>query len=104
RKEKTLVALDPLRGAALWSRPVSAESRVHIFGDDAHIYLVTGREGSSTALGQAFRANDGVEVKTPDFGTLYYQRIGERGRELLIAQPDSKGLIMRLYDVPTGKD
>jgi len=104
RKEKSLVVLDPLRGTPLWSRPLSPESRVHTFGDDRHIYLVTGREGTSASVGQILRANDGVEVKAPNFGSLYYQRIRVLGRELLLAQPGKDGLVLRLYDVPTGKD
>jgi len=104
RKEKSLMVLDPLRGTPLWSRPLSAESRVQAFGDDRHIYLVTSREGASGAVGQILRANDGVEVPAPNFGYLYSQHIRVLGRALLVAQAGKDGLVMRLYDVPTGKD
>jgi outer membrane protein assembly factor BamB len=104
RKEKSLVVLDPLRGAQLWSRPLSPEIRAHVFGDDQHLYLITNRDGGTAALGQVLRANDGVEVKAPNFAYLYQQRIRELGRELLLAESGKEGLILRLYDLPTGKD
>jgi outer membrane protein assembly factor BamB len=104
RKEKSLAVLDPLHGTILWSRPLSAEMRVHAFGDDRHIYLVTSRDGSSSATGQVLRANDGVAVTAPDFGALFSRRVRILGNELLIAQPGNGGLTVRLYDILTGKD
>jgi outer membrane protein assembly factor BamB len=103
-KEKSLVVLDPLRGTTLWSRPVSADSRVHVFGDDRHIYLVTSRDGTGAGVGQVLRANDGIEVNAPEFGYLYQQRLAILGGNLLVAQSAKEGLVLRLYDVRAGKD
>jgi outer membrane protein assembly factor BamB/tetratricopeptide (TPR) repeat protein len=94
-----LVALDPVRGETLWARgdvPADADS----FGDDRHVYLVE-RGGSST---RALRNSDGVAVAdVPAFAELYPHKLQLLGRRLLLADDGDK-VVLRLYDVPTGKD
>ena len=94
-----LAALDPLQGETLWARrdvPADADS----FGDDRHVYLVE-RGGSAT---RALRSQDGVAVTdVPGFAELYPRKLQLLGRRLLLADAGDK-VVLRLYDVPTGKD
>jgi outer membrane protein assembly factor BamB len=100
-----LEALDPLRGTVLW-RKADVPLRTQIFGDDDHVYLVEMRPNGGAGAGRALRARDGVSVDVPDFASLYEKRLRILGRNLLVkeALPQGKGLVLRLYDVLTGKD
>jgi outer membrane protein assembly factor BamB/tetratricopeptide (TPR) repeat protein len=99
--QKTLVVLDPMRGTTLWTKTdLSADTTV--FGDDQYIYLVDTAGGGSN--GRALRASDGAQAKVADFGLLYQNRVRLLGSRILSAVPERKGLTLRLYDIPTGKD
>jgi hypothetical protein len=51
------------------------------------------------------RAQDGVTVPVPDFGSLYVRRVRTLGRCLLLHEDDPQGgKVLRLYDVQTGAD
>jgi outer membrane protein assembly factor BamB/tetratricopeptide (TPR) repeat protein len=98
-----LAALDPLTGKPLWVRnDVSAHAR--LFGDDRHIYLVELNNAGAPTATRAFRAQDGSAVPVPDFAALYQKKERITGREMLVADNQSTGLSLRLYDVLTGKD
>jgi outer membrane protein assembly factor BamB len=99
-----LTALDPLKGSVLWTR-TDVSLRTQVFADAQHVYLVeTGPDGAPAA-GRALRARDGVAVEVPDFAPAYAHRLRVMGRRLLVGEDDPrKGLALRLYDIPTGKD
>src|SRR6185437_7719260 len=65
--QKGLVVNDPLRGSLLWSRAMESRG-ARVFGDDQHLYLVEGADGSATGVGRVLRATDGEPVNVPDFG------------------------------------
>jgi outer membrane protein assembly factor BamB len=99
-----LVALDALRGTVLWTKS-DVPVRAQVFGDDQHVYLVEVRADGSTGSGKALRARDGVSVDVPEFGPLYQRRLRILGRHLLLRETAAKGdVVLRLYDVHTGKD
>jgi outer membrane protein assembly factor BamB len=98
-----LVALDPLRGTILWTKS-DVSPRTHVFGDDQHIYVVEVRADGTTGPGRALRAHDGVAVDIPDFGPLYQRRLRVVGRNLLLSEKTKSELVLRYYDVQTGKD
>jgi outer membrane protein assembly factor BamB/tetratricopeptide (TPR) repeat protein len=99
--QKTLVVLDPLQGAPLWTL-TDLPADTTVFGDDQYLYLVDTAGGGSN--GRALRASDGAPVKVDDFGGLYKDRVRIVGSRILAAVPEGKGLTLRLYDIPTGKD
>lgn len=92
-----LAGLDPLTGNVLWQRS-DVEPGGSLFHDDEFVFLVG--PGSST---RAFRLRDGAAVKVPDCSSLFADRLEQIGGRLLLAGQE-KGLIVRLYDVRTGKD
>jgi outer membrane protein assembly factor BamB len=98
-----LVALDPLRGTTLWTKS-DVSLRTHVFGDDQHVYLVEVRADGTTGPGRALRAHDGVAVDIPDFGPLYQRRLRVVGGNLLLSEKTKSELVLRYYDVLTGKD
>ena len=100
--QKGLLVLDPLRGTLLWKKmDVSAHTRV--FGDENNVYVVETSEGSAGS-GRALRASDGVEIAAPDFGAIYQNRVKILGRRILTSVPGRENLVLKLYDIPTGKD
>jgi outer membrane protein assembly factor BamB/tetratricopeptide (TPR) repeat protein len=99
-----LVALDPARGTVLWAKTgVSPKSQA--FGDADYVFLVETNPDGTAGATRAVRAQDGVSVAVPDFGPLYQRRLRVLGRQILLADTDSsEGVVLRLYDVLTGKD
>jgi outer membrane protein assembly factor BamB len=102
---KGLEVLDPLRGTILWSKK-DVPTRTHVFGDDQHIFVVSGDRSGNTGAGRVFRAGNGEPVDVPDFGFLYHKdnRIRIIGHNILAAQAGKAGLTFRLYNILTGKD
>jgi outer membrane protein assembly factor BamB len=100
-----LVALDPLQGTILWTKS-DVPPRTHVFGDEQYIYLVEVRPDGAVANGRALRARDGAAVDVPDFAGAYQRRLRTMGRHILVSENDPRGaqVVLRLYDVPTGKD
>lgn len=99
-----LTAIDPLTKRELWTR-TDVNSRCHVFGDDAYIYVVTIGEDKSPSGTRVFRAHDGVSVKAPDFSAVFQKRLRVQGRTILASETDAKNaLTLRLYDVLAGKD
>ena len=97
-----LMVVDPIRGSLLWKKmDVSASTRV--FGDETHLYLVESSEGAAGS-GRVLRAADGMEIAAPDFGNVYQNRLRLLGRTILASVPTRDGLVVKLYDIPTGKD
>ncbi len=108
QSKEGLVALDPLTGALLWVRS-DMPGRCHLFGDDQNLYVVEHNSTNKPSATRAVRASDGATVKVPDFTTAYKNRLKVLGRHLLVADAPEKGAppaqtVLRLYDVPTGKD
>src|SRR5262249_15825323 len=101
--QKGLVVLDPLRGTEMWSK-MDVPTTTQVFGDDQRLYLVEMRDGTSAGAGRALRASDGVAVDVNDFGYLYQNRLRILGGKILAAVHGKEGLILRLYDVHSGKD
>lgn len=100
-----LVTLDPLQGTELWRRS-DVTGQNDAFGDSEHIYLVEMRDNGVTAgATRAFRVRDGVSVSVPDFAALFQKRLRIVGRDLLLNDTDADGnVVLRFYDVQTGKD
>jgi outer membrane protein assembly factor BamB/tetratricopeptide (TPR) repeat protein len=101
--QKGLVVLDPLRGAVLWTKS-DVPTRMHVFGDESNLYLVDVRDGV-TGAGRAVRATDAAPVNLPDFAKVFRHKVRMLGsNRILAAQPAADHLVLRFYDVPTGKD
>jgi outer membrane protein assembly factor BamB len=100
-----LMALDPLQGTVLWVRS-DVPPRTHVFGDDQYVYLVEVRSDGTAVNSRALRARDGVAVKVPDFASAYQRRLRTIGRHIVVSENDARGgqVVLRLYDVQTGKD
>jgi outer membrane protein assembly factor BamB/tetratricopeptide (TPR) repeat protein len=99
-----LVALEPRTGATLWVRSdVSVNNQV--FDDGERVYVVEINPQGKPAAARALRLSDGVAVPVPDFAALLPGRLTAGRRNLLLSQNGAEGkLILRLYDIPTGKD
>jgi outer membrane protein assembly factor BamB len=99
-----LVTLDPVSGRVLWTRG-NLPQHCTIFGDDEHIYLVElNGEGNAVAT-HAYRAYDGASIKeVPDFTAVFQQRQRILGRNILASETINGKLVLRVYDVQTGKD
>jgi outer membrane protein assembly factor BamB/tetratricopeptide (TPR) repeat protein len=99
-----LVALEPRTGATLWARSdVSVNNQV--FDDGERVYLVEIDPQGKPTTTRALRLSDGVAVPVPDFAALLPGRLAAGRRNLLLSQTVAEGkLLLRLYDLPTGKD
>jgi outer membrane protein assembly factor BamB len=101
--QKGLVVVDPLRGAPLWTKS-DVPTRMHVFGDESNLYVVDVRDGVSGAA-RVLRATDAAPVNLPDFSKVFRHKVRILdNRRILAAQPAADGLVLRLYDIPTGKD
>ena len=100
-----LVAVDPNRGTTLWTKS-NVSSRVKVFGDDRHVYIVEWNQDGSPCPTRCVRAQDGVSVDIPDASALLAdpQKYRMVGRNLLVFGEQDNKRILRLYDVHTGKD
>src|SRR5262249_5253497 len=100
--QKGLQVLDPLRGTMLWKK-MDVNSATRVFGDESFIFLVEQSDGAAGS-GRALRAADGMQLDVPDFGAVYHNRIGILGKRILAAYPGRDSLVLKLYDIPSGKD
>ena len=99
-----LVALDPVRGTVLWSK-ASVSGKANVFGDDQYVYVVELDARGNATGSQVLRAQDGVTVKgVPDFTAAYQNRLRTLGRNLLVRDNIQGNVVLRFYDVLTGKD
>jgi outer membrane protein assembly factor BamB/tetratricopeptide (TPR) repeat protein len=99
-----LQGLDPVTGNVLWTRS-DLSSRTQIFGDERTVYLVDVRSDSQGGSSRAIRGSDGASVEVPEFHSAFQQRPRIFGHHLVVNEFDPTGaLVLRLYDVPTGKD
>jgi outer membrane protein assembly factor BamB len=99
-----LVALDPVKGNVLWTKTDLAQ-QTHLFGDDQYIYLIEVRDGNQVSAARAIRGQDGASVEVPDFADAYRHRQRVLGGRLFVAENEpAGGLVLRFYDVRTGKD
>ena len=104
RTDDSLQGLDPVTGNVLWTRS-DLGKRTNIFADERTLFLVDSRNGAETGSSRAIRGCDGASVQAPDFSSAFQQRPRVLGRRLVISEYDPTGaLVLRLYDVPTGKD
>jgi outer membrane protein assembly factor BamB len=100
----SLTAVDPVTGRTLWTRN-DVNSRYDVFGDTNNIYVVGMGDDNQAMASRAFRAYDGVTVRTRDFSREYQNRVRMLGRNILVSETDIKGApTMHIYDVLTGKD
>lgn len=101
-KQNNLEVVEPLTGKVLWELDnVSRNTRA--FGDDEYIYLVDVSGGTASGA-RALRASDGTAVPVKDFSFHYRNQLHILGSRLLTAATIQNKLIVRLYDIPTGKD
>jgi outer membrane protein assembly factor BamB len=104
RTEDALQAVDPVNGHVLWTRSDLA-GRTQIFGDDRTVFLVDTRSDAQSGSSRAIRGSDGASVQVPDFSGAFQQRPRVLGHRLVISEFDPTGaLVLRLYDISTGKD
>ena len=98
-----LMALDPLTGKTAVG-PQRRLDALPAVRRRRHIYLVELNNDNTASTTRAFRAQDGASVPVPNFAALYQKKERIIGREMLVADNQSTGLMLRLYDVHTGKD
>jgi hypothetical protein len=76
-----------------------------IFGDDDFAYLVERQMDNGVRGVRAYRASDGVSVDIPDGVEAFAHRQRSVGRHVLVTElGQHEELLVRLYDVQTGKD
>lgn len=99
-----LVAVDPISGKTLWTHN-DVTTRARLFGDSDYVYVVdVNNDGTPTGT-RVFRAHDGVTVKgLRDFAGVYNQRVRVIGRKILASENAKGKLVVRLYDILSGKD
>jgi outer membrane protein assembly factor BamB len=104
RTQEGLVGLDPVRGAVLWTKNDLANN-TQIFGDEQYVYLVETRDGGQVTAGRALRGRDGVVADMPNFADVFQHRQRILGGRLLVSENAANGgTLVRLYDIPSGKD
>jgi outer membrane protein assembly factor BamB len=105
-QETDLVVIDPLSdkiGKVLWTRANISED-TEVFGDDQYIYLVDVVNGVASN-GRAVRASDGTAVTIPDFAAVYQKRLHQLGSRIVATGTNAnREVVLRLYDIPSGKD
>jgi outer membrane protein assembly factor BamB len=104
RTQEGLVALDPVHGTTLWTK-TDVTPQTQIFGDDEYVYLVEQREDNRITSTKALRGRDGATADVADFGAAFLRRQKALGGRLLVSENDpTGGLVLRLYDIPSGRD
>ena len=99
-----LAALDLATGKTRWLR-ADLPTYFEIYGDDEFAYLVERQMDNSVRGVRAYRVSDGVSVDIPDGVDAFAHRQRSIGRHVLAAElGDREELVVRLYDVQTGKD
>jgi outer membrane protein assembly factor BamB/tetratricopeptide (TPR) repeat protein len=99
-----LHVLDPLSGRLLWARP-DVGPRGRLFGDEEHLYFVAPATDGDPAVTRALRMSDGVALRAvPDFTAVYQNRQHLDGSHILASESRPGKVLVRLYDVPSGKD
>ncbi|HEV3257311.1 MAG TPA: PQQ-binding-like beta-propeller repeat protein, partial [Gemmataceae bacterium] len=99
-----LIALEPVSGRTLWTRS-DVSTRCSIFGDADHVFVVEMNNDGQPSTTRALRAADGVTDKdVPEFTAVYQQRQRVLGRRLLASDTVNGKVVLRLYDIPSGKD
>ncbi|MFO0969659.1 MAG: PQQ-binding-like beta-propeller repeat protein [Gemmataceae bacterium] len=102
--QKGLEVVDPLKGTLLWKK-MDVTTHTRVFGDENHLFLIENADAESAGTGRVLSARDGSSIDAaPDFGGLYANKIRVEGRTMLVAVPQKGGLILKRYDIPTGKD
>jgi hypothetical protein len=104
-QQDRLVVIDPLSDKSpkvLWTRGNLTDD-THVFGDDQYIYLVDVVKGTAVNS-RALRASDGTPVQVPNFAGIYNRRLHVSGSRILSSHEVNNQLVVRLYDLPTGKD
>src|SRR5205085_1360672 len=104
RTDEGLLALHPVSGTVLWTKTdLSADTQ--IFGDDENIYLIDVHKDNSITNGRAVRGRDGTTLNVRDFASEYRHRQRLVGGRLFLSEHEpTGGMILRLYDIPGGKD
>ena len=99
-----LTALNPLSGECLWSRS-GLPRRADVFGDGQHVFVV-GLDGKGKPqTSQVLRVADGTSLRVPAFAALYRERQQLFRGTLVLADTGDKGeMVLRHYDLLTGKD
>ncbi len=101
-----LAAIDLATGQTRWLRR-DVPTYFDMHGDDEYAYLVERQmvgEGAVRGV-RAFRVSDGVAVDVPEAVDAFAHRQRSIGRHLLVADMGPREeLIVRFYDVQTGKD
>jgi outer membrane protein assembly factor BamB len=104
RNDDGLTAYDPYHGTVLWTK-VDLSKDTQVFGDDEYVYLVDVKEDNRVSSPRALRGRDGAVVEVPDFGDAFLRRKAILGGQLLVSDVDpTGGLVLRLYDIPSGTD
>jgi hypothetical protein len=99
-----LIAVDPLSGERLWSRS-DLPRRADVFGDGQHLFVVGLDSEGVPQTSQALRVADGTTVRVPPFAALYRQRRHLFRGTLVLADTGDKGaVVLRQYDLLSGKD
>jgi len=99
----SLTALDPITGRTLWVRD-DISSRAQLFGDEQMIYAVEMNTQKQPTGTRCLRAHDGASLPAADFTGLFQQRQRVIGRTILVSDAKADKMVLRLYDVLTGKD
>jgi hypothetical protein len=102
--KRGLFALDPLTGEVCWSR-TDVPQDCRLFDDGVHVFVVQFKPDGKVARTAAYRLADGAPVRIKDFAALYEKRLSiVDGRLLVWEEAAGKAVVLRLYDVITGKD
>jgi hypothetical protein len=75
-----------------------------VFGDEQHLYLSGGTTGGSATATRALRVYDGGVQRVPDFAAALGGKMQALGQHLLVKEGEGGGLVLRLYDIRSGKD
>lgn len=99
-----LIAFNPFDGKTHWTRGgITPHSR--LFGDPDHVYVIQSEPNGTPGSAQAFRARDGVALKTvPDFAKAFDHRLRVLGGRVLLNEDGAAGMVVSLYDIPSGKN
>jgi outer membrane protein assembly factor BamB len=104
RDDDGLTAVDPVRGTTLWTK-VDLTKDTQVFGDDEYVYLIDVKADNRVSSARALRGRDGASMEVPDFGAAFLRRKAILGSRILVSETDPNGgLVLRLYDIPSGTD
>ena len=98
-----LLGVNPVDGRTLWEQKAPA-SDLDLFHDGEHLFVTELDEKGHATRSRVLEMRTGLAVNAADFAPLHQFRVKPHGRTLVLAEQQKEALVLRQFDVLSGKD